>query len=410
MSLSGSRTVLGAFLALAFTMFTLSTFVSAQTETILYTFTAGSDGSGPTGSLIFDAAGNLYGTTDAGGVNDGNGGKGVVFQLSPATGGGWTETAIYAFQGGTDGEVPFGGVIFDAAGNLYGATNFGGAHSLGTVYELSPVAGGGWSEQVLYSFAGGADGANPNGGLVFDSAGNLYGTTGAGGGAQNLGTVFQLSPVSGGGWTESVILKGTTSRGGGFGGSVLVDGSNLYVTAPIGGSSNAGSIYRLTFATGLWRAGVIYSFLGGADGSQPVAGLTFRGTGHLFGTTESGGAFGIGTLFELTPGGGGAWNKTIVHDFGVASKDGLFPTNPLTVGPATQLYGTTGSGGIAGNGTLYEFKLGATGWKEKILDSFNTSTDGGPGGGIVVDGVGNLYGVQHNGGSFGAGGVYEITP
>jgi uncharacterized repeat protein (TIGR03803 family) len=408
MSLGNPRTIWGAFFAFAFTMFTLSVSASGQTEAVLYTFTGGSDGSGPTGNLIFDAAGNLYGTTDAGGVNDGNGGKGVVFELSPAVGGGWTGTVLYAFQGGTDGEVPFGGVVFDSAGNLYGTTNFGGAHNLGTIFELSPAGGGTWTEKVIFSFTGGGDGSNPNGGLAIDSAGDLFATTPVGGG-QNLGTVFELSPASGGTWTPIVVLTGTSARGGGFSGSVLVDG-NLYVPARTGGSANAGTIYQLTFGAGGWRSGVIYTFLGGTDGSLPTAGLTVRQTGHLFGTTEGGGAFSSGTLFELTPGGGGAWNKTKIHDFGVSSKDGLFPTNPLTVGAAGQLYGTTGSGGTVGNGVAVEFFKGTAGWKEKILDNFNASSDGSPGGGLVLDGAGNLYGVQHNGGSFGAGGVYEIVP
>jgi uncharacterized repeat protein (TIGR03803 family) len=410
MSLSNPRSVLGALLAFAFTIFALSAFAFGQTESILYTFTGGSDGSGPTGSLIFDAAGNLYGTTDAGGVNDGNGGKGVVFELSPASGGGWTETALYAFQGGSDGEVPFGGVIFDAAGNLYGTTNFGGAHNKGTVYELSPVAGGGWTEQVLYSFGKGNDAALPNGGLVFDSAGNLYGTTSSGG-SQNLGTVFQLSPVAGGGWTETVILNGTALYGGSFNGSVTLDNSgNFYVPAPTGSSSNAGSVYRVTHTLSGWHHGVIYSFLGGADGSEPVAGLTFRAPNILFGTTEGGGTFSSGTAFELTRT-GSTWNKTILHDFGVTSKDGLFPTIPFTIGATGQLYGTNGSGGTAGGGTAFELAKDAAGWKEKILHNFTTGADaGGPEGGVVLDGAGNLFGMGHNGGSFGAGAVYEITP
>jgi uncharacterized repeat protein (TIGR03803 family) len=403
------RTVPGAFLACAFTIFALNAFAFGQTESTLYTFTGGSDGSGPTGSLIFDAAGNLYGTTDAGGVNDGNGGKGVVFELSPAAGGGWTETPLYAFQGGSDGEVPFGGVIFDTAGNLYGTTSFGGTHSKGTVYELSPAARGGWTEQVLYNFGNGNDTALPNGGLVFDSAGNLYGMSSAGG-SQNLGTVFQLSPIAGGGWTETVILNGTALYGGSFSGTVTQDNSgNFYVPAATGSSSNAGSVYRVTHTLSGWHHGVIYSFLGGADGTQPVGGLTFRAPNILYGTTEGGGAYSSGTAFELTRT-GSTWNKTILHDFGVSSKDGLFPTVPLVIGARGQLYGTTGSGGIAGNGTAFELARDATGWKEKILDSFNTGADGGPGGGVVLDGAGNLYGVEHNGGSFGAGGVYEITP
>src|ERR1700690_3371147 len=130
MHCGNSGSFLGKFLAFAFTIFLLGVSAFGQTENVLYNFTGGSDGSGPTGNLIFDAVGNLYGTTDAGGVDDGNGGKGVGFKLSSSTGGGWTETILYAFQGGTsDGEIPDGGVVFDTGGNLYGVTDFGGAHN-----------------------------------------------------------------------------------------------------------------------------------------------------------------------------------------------------------------------------------------------------------------------------------------
>jgi uncharacterized repeat protein (TIGR03803 family) len=397
-------------LAFAFTIFLLGLSAFGQTESVLYNFTGGSDGSGPTGNLIFDSAGNLYGTTDAGGVDNGRGGNGVVFELSPATGGGWTETVLYAFQGGTsDGEVPEGGVVFDTAGNLYGTTDFGGAHNLGTVYELSPAAGGGWTEQIIYSFAGGTDGGGPNGGLVFDTAGNLYGTT-YDGGSENLGTVFELSPVAGGGWTKSVILNGTSAGGSNFEENVTLYSGSLYATAALGGSANVGSIYRLISTSSGWRGGVIYTFLGGTDGVQPRAPAAVRG-GQLFGTTDSGGTYGYGTLYELIHGTGG-WSKTIVHDFGITTKDALYPTNPLTIGPAGQLYGTSGSGGSAGNGTAFEFVNSGGAWRERILHNFTGSTtdSGGPAGGVVLDGAGNLYGMGHNGGSFNAGAVFEIVP
>ncbi|MGA2019124.1 MAG: choice-of-anchor tandem repeat GloVer-containing protein [Candidatus Sulfotelmatobacter sp.] len=407
---SNSSLILGACLAFAITMFTLSASAFGQTESILYVFTGGSDGSGPTGSLIFDGAGNLYGTTDAGGVDDGNGGKGVVYELTPATGGGWTETALYAFQGGTsDGEVPFGGVVFDAAGNLYGATNYGGAHDLGTVYELSPTGSGGWTERVIYSFAGGADGSYPNGGLVFDAAGNLYGTTVLGG-AHNQGTIFELSPTGGGGWSESVILACSLASGERPTGSVVFDSAgNLYTTASVGGSSNAGTVLRLKFASGVWHAGVIHTFLSGSDGSEPLSGLTFQYP-RLYGTTQTGGTYGAGTAFVLVPGSGGVWTKHVLHNFG-AFDDGLYPSNPLTLNATGDIFGVTGSGGTLGNGMAFELERSGGTLTEINLHNFNTGSDaGGPAGGVVLDGAGNLYGAGHNGGSFGAGAVYEIVP
>jgi uncharacterized repeat protein (TIGR03803 family) len=387
----------------------LSASAFGQTESVLYTFTDGPDGGGPFGELIFDSAGNLYGTTNAGGISN-NGGYGVVFELSPATGGGWTESPLYAFQGGNDGRGPIAGVVFDTAGNIFGTTEFGGLHNMGTVYELSPAAGGGWTEQVLYSFAGSSDGGLPNSPLVFDAAGNLYGTA-ATGGSQGLGTVFQLSPVSGGGWTEKTILNGTAARGSSFRNVTFDNHGNLYTNAASGGSSNNGTIIRLTPTSFGWNAGVVYTFLGGADGSQPASGLTFQAPGRLFGATESGGAYGFGTVYELTPGGGGMWNKTTLFNFGKVGSDTLYPTNPLTIGPADQLYSTSGSGGSGGGGTAYELaKVGGV-WKEKILYDFpNGGGIGSPNGGVVLDGAGNLYGTGHNGGASGAGGVYEIVP
>ena len=401
---------LGSLLVSAFAIFLPGVSAFGQTESILYTFTGGSDGSGPTGSLIFDAAENLYGTTDAGGVNDGNGGKGVVFELTPAAGGGWTETALYAFQGGTsDGEVPFNGVVFDSAGDLYGATNYGGAHSLGTIYELSPAGTGGWTEKVIYSFAGGADGSYPNGPLTFDTAGNLYGTTVLGG-AHNQGTIFELSPIGGGGWTESVILACSLASGERPTGGVVFDSAgNLYTTASTGGSSDAGTVLRLKLVSGVWHAGVIHTFLGSADGSEPLSGLTFQYP-RLYGTTQTGGSIGNGTAFVLVPRSGGAWTKHVLHNFG-AFADGLYPSNPVTLNAAGDVFGVTGSGGTLGNGMAFELAVSGESLTEINLHNFGTGTDsGGPAGGVVLDGAGNLYGTGHNGGSFGAGAVYEIVP
>ena len=402
--------LLGTFLVLAVAVFALNASAFGITETILYTFTGGSDGGGPFGNLVFDSTGqNLYGTTSAGGVSNSKGGNGVVFQLSHV-GGTWVENVIYAFAGGGDGAAPLGGVIFDSAGNLYGTTNSGGANGLGTVFELSPASGGGWTEQVIYSFAGGSDGANPNGGLAIDSTGNLFGTTSTGG-AANLGTVFEVSPVSGGGWSERVILTGTKARGGGFLRTVVFDAAhNLYATAPTGGASNAGSIYRLRAnSTGGWRPAAIYSFLGGSDGSSPIATLTTVVAGHLYGTTQAGGNFSSGTAFELILNSAGTWVKTILYNFGSKSTDALFPTEAL-ITEGSRLFGTSSSGGRFGSGTIFELSRPIGVWQEQVLHSFTTGSDtGGPAGSLLLS-ASNLVGLGHNGGSFGAGGVYELSP
>lgn len=399
-----SRTFPIVFLAIALIL-CISAF--GQTESVLYTFTGGTDGSLPFGNLTLDSAGNLYGTTSAGGNDSGSGGRGVVFELSPVSGGGWSESALYAFAGGKDGETPVGGVVFDTAGNLYGTTNFGGTNNLGTVFELSPASGGGWTHQVLYSFTGGDDALYPNGGLTIDAAGNLYGTS-YNGGTSDLGTVFEVSPVFGGGWSESVILNGGTARGRSFATNIVPDNAgNLYVAAYAGGSSNAGAVYRLTHTSSGWHSGVIYTFLDGADGSDP-GGLLFQSPGRLFGVTQSGGTYGYGTAYELTPATGGLWTKTILRNFGVTEGDALYLTNALVVGPSGQLYGTSGSGGAHGNGTVFELAKVSGLWKEKILYNFGVNL-GGPTGSVILEG-GNLYGLSHNGGSFGAGGIFEIVP
>src|SRR5271168_748716 len=177
---------------------------SAATEKVLHRFnTTGNGGYAPYSSLIFDAAGNLYGTTQIGGVH----GQGTVFKLMPRTGGGWTEKVLHSFNdNGKDGEVPYAGVIFDTAGNLYGTTTAGGADGHGTVFELMPTVSGAWTEKILHSFntTPGKDGYTPYGGLIFDTAGNLYGTTASGGANIHSGTVFELTPKVSGFWAEKI--------------------------------------------------------------------------------------------------------------------------------------------------------------------------------------------------------------
>jgi uncharacterized repeat protein (TIGR03803 family) len=182
------------------TLFVATRPAQAQTGTVLYNFAGNPDGADPLSGLTFDGAGNLYGTTEQGGAH----GAGAVFELSPNGGGGWNETVLYSFTGGADGRIPNGPVIFDSAGNLYGTAEYGGVYGYGVVFDLSP-RGGRWTETVLYSFAGGADGGYPVSGLIFDPAGNLYGTSGRG--------VFELSP-SGGGWKEQLIYAVGSIYGG----------------------------------------------------------------------------------------------------------------------------------------------------------------------------------------------------
>jgi uncharacterized repeat protein (TIGR03803 family) len=263
---------------------------------VLHTFW-GSDGSNPEARLTFDQAGNLYGAT----VEGGSGGSGVVFELmAPATQGGeWTYSALHSFpQDGGDGSAPAGDLVFDQAGNLYGTTSSGGGVNFnGTVFELEAPA---WTENVLHSFApGGGGNSGPQAGVTFDQSGNLYGTT-YGGGSRDQGTVFELTP-SGGVWTESVLFNGG-GHASNLSGDLIFDKSgNLYGT----GTGDGGALFRLQNQGGSWKEAELD--LDSASGPRgPVAGLAFGKLGTLYGTSYGGGVSqdcrgGCGTVFAVIP-------------------------------------------------------------------------------------------------------------
>jgi uncharacterized repeat protein (TIGR03803 family) len=296
---------------------------NAGFESVLYSFTGGSDGASPQSCPISDKTGNLYGTTEGGGVY----GYGVVFKLAP----GGKETVLHSFTGGADGGYPFANLVADASGNLYGTTVEGGDDGLGVVFRVATDG----TETVLYSFAGG-DGAYPRAGLVMDKAGNLYGTT-EGGGAQGLGVVFEV----GSGGTEKVLH----SFAGGSDGatpvaSVILDKKeNLYGTTLGGGASDEGTVFRIS------RKGkevVLHSFTGGSDGSEPFAGVVEKDA-YLYGTTFEGGASGFGTVFKLPSKGG---NDTVLYSF-TGGSDGGFPDGTV-LDQGGNLFGTTSAGGDPG--------------------------------------------------------------
>jgi uncharacterized repeat protein (TIGR03803 family) len=392
---------------------------AAQTETVLHAF-SGKDGISPSLSLVFDSAGNLYGTTAQGGSSN----NGTVFELSPS-GSSWAEKTLISFNGGGGGSQPVGGVIVDSSGNLYGTTKEGGSNGAGVVFELSPSHARSWTEKILHNFGSGKDGRFPTAALVFDTDGNLYGTT-QGGGAYGDGTeskggiAFKLAPGSTG-WTETVIHSfGNGTDGANPRCSVVLDSSgNVYGTAMNGGAHSEGAVFKISpQAHGGWKEQVLYSFnpaIDFGDGVQPVAGLVFDESGNLYGTTTVGGEQGGGTVFELSPASGGMWKETVISFF----EQPFFQPSNLYSGvvfdSAGNLYGATWRGaGVSTlfDGTLYKLTPAGDGtWTNTELVPFGANHGATPGiGSLVLDGSGNIYGATQAGGRNKDGVVFKITP
>ena len=304
----------------------------------------------PYAGLIFDAAGNLYGTTQQSGSSY----YGKVFELTPNADSSWKESVLHSFDR-TDGSSPYAGLVFDSAGNLYGAT-YDGAGGYGTVFELTPDGHGSWTESVLHSFTDdGVDGMYPFARVIFDSAGNLYGTTG-GGGAYYMGTVFELTPNGDGSWKESVLHS--FNRDGKDGifpmDRLIFDSSgNLYGTTERGGARNSGTVFELTpNKDGSWTESVLHSFKStGTGGEHPYAGVIFDSAGSLYGTT-SGGAYNYGTVFKLKPSANGRWTETVLHSF--KDHPGAIPYCELIFDGQGTLYGTTSGDGTTTFGSVFE--------------------------------------------------------
>jgi uncharacterized repeat protein (TIGR03803 family) len=406
----GLAVVLALFAAVTF----LATRAVAQTERVLYSFDDnGEDAAGPNSTLAFDKMGNVYGTTRVGGLYN----EGAVFELTLKVDGSWRERVLHSFNNnGKDGFEPYGGLVIDSSGNLYGTTYSGGAYGYGTVFELIPQAGGGWPEEILHNFGNsGTDGEYPFGSLIFSAAGNLYGTTVLAAG-EGLGTVFELKHLPDGHWGEKTLLRFTGNGTGEvpYAGLVFDAAGNLYGTTSTGGSQNAGAVFELSPASdGTWTESLLHSFAdNGTDGYDPVAGLIFDLSGNLYGTTYLGGTYDSGTAFELSPVGDGSWNESVVYDFAGGS-DGAFPNYGSLIFDSTgNLYGMTVTGGANGVGAAYELSPAVGGgWTKTILHSFGSAGDGlGPFAGLIFGASGKLYGTTQVGGNSFDGTVFEITP
>jgi uncharacterized repeat protein (TIGR03803 family) len=394
----------------------------ANTEKVLHSFGAGSDGLYPFANVIFDANEvNLYGTTWEGGSGPCNGGCGTVFEMMPGAHGEWTESVIYNFQGRpTDAGKPSDSLIFDASGNLYGTTRYGGPTSCpkacGTVFELSPGSNGTWTETILHNFTGGKDGENPYAELIWDKAGNLYSNT-YGGGAHGKGTVFEMSP-SGSGWTKTVLYSFAGSDGNGpLAGLVFDSQGNLYGTTGRGGSADKGVVFELSpTGQGAWKQTVIHSFAGGTtDGAEPSADLIFDSAGNLYSTARNGGSGncknGCGIVFELSPSSGGPWTETILHNFS-GNPDGTNPFGGLIFDKSGNLWGTTQSGGSKNDGVIFELTLANGTWTESIAHEFRGwPKDGAKSyANLILNSKGNFFGTTIFGGANDPGVVFEYIP
>jgi len=405
-----ARTAVLASLAVLATVLTIVPTAPAQTLHVLHNFT-GPDGWSPDGALVRDRAGNFYGTTDAGGAID----RGTVFRLSRA-GSGWILTTLYSFQGQADGCFPSAGVVFGPDGALYGTTYECGQYGHGTVFRVRPSPSPcratlcPWEETVLHNFTDGADGGNPVGNVVFDQAGNLYGATPTGG--YGLGLVYELSP-SNGGWTERVLWDFT-----GFGGinpySALIfdNAGNLYGTTYNGAGDYGGEVYELSPSGSGWTQQVLspIEFMATAT----CGGVVMDARGNLFGASGCDDLGLPGGVYELTPS-NGSWTFNVLYT--VSGSQG--PADTPTLDAAGNVYATSSGTGLYSYGQVLKLTPSDGGWIYTDLHDFTNGADGSyPPGSVLLDGNGNLYGTTLYGGTgpctintyTGCGVVWEITP
>ncbi|MGB9473436.1 MAG: choice-of-anchor tandem repeat GloVer-containing protein [Candidatus Udaeobacter sp.] len=395
--------------ALIFSMALSLTAATGTTTDVIFSFEE-DEGEYADTDLETDSAGNIYGTT----VLGGDFGSGTVFQLSP-TPNGWVHAVLYSFTGGTDGGEPYKGVTLDRDGNLYGTAVTGGSGSCeggcGVIYKLTNIKGT-WTQKVVHAFTGGDDGSGPGSRVTVDRAGNIYGMTPTGG-ANGLGTIYKIGPLSSGALTFKVIhafTGGADGSSGSAGRMILRDG-HLYGAATTGGSNGSGVIFQLTpKALGGWDFQTIYTFQGQPDGSFPYGALLFDDSGNIYGTTYYGGANGIGAVYKLSPQAVGEWTEEVIYSFQQGT-DGNSPISNLVFDKNGNLYGTTSEGGL-GSGAI--FKLAPTGggnWTETVVHAFAGPPDGGFSyNGMVVDVFGNFYGATVHGGENDDGSIYKFTP
>ena len=381
--------------------------IPRSNETVLYSFDGYTDGGDPAADLVADSSGDIFGTTVVGGQYA----CGTVFKLAPAKKQPWNESVLYSFDCYGHGKNPYGGVAFDARGNLDGTTVSGGAGSCGSsgcgiVFQLAASG-----ETVLHDFTAGADGFGPGGGVAIDKDGNLYGTT-PDGGLYSAGVVYSVSHGRKGS-RETVIHSFTGGTDGSVGslGRLLVDASgNLYGVAEEGGAGY-GTVFKLSHHKRHWQLTTLYAFEGTPDAASPYGGLIADSSGDLFGTTYYGGNANAGTVFELARNGSN-YRERVLYGF-KGGVDGSNPTGTLVFGASGDLYGTTSNGGgsCGSYGCGVVFALDPRSKKERLLHSFSGGNDGQhPYYGLLLGKKGVLYGTTAAGGRSGQGVVFEVKP
>lgn len=381
-----------------------------QTYQIIHTFTGGGDGATPDAGLTPDGHGNYYGTTYSRGAH----GQGTVFKIMPH-GSSWLLSTLYGFTGGADGGEPTTEVTFGPDSSLYGV------NSATAVYNLRPSAtrplsvSEAWTDRTLYQFQGFEDGFNPSGNLIFDRSGNMYSAMEVGGQGcyEGCGLIYELSP-SGQGWQKSVVYA---FQGGVDGeapeGVVFDPAGNIFGTTIGGGQNGLGAIFELTPDSGGWNETTLYSFANGSGGNQPAAGLVEDAAGNFYGGTLFGSGGG-GVIFELSPSAGG-WVYTVLYNFPGCGGYGTGPKAPLTLDAAGNLYGTFDGYYNSCPAGVFKLSPGQSGWTYTSLHNFTGGSDGAhPYSSVSIDANGNLFGTASAGGQGcygeGCGVVWEITP
>ena len=415
-------TLIRAFALVVFLAVLTTAGVLSQAQsnfTVLHNFSGGVDGAYPDSTPTLDRAGNLYGTAAVGGTGQCSGrGCGTAYRLTHVNGS-WTFNPLYSFTGQSDGAFP-SGVTIGPDGTLFGTTTVGGAYQYGTLFNLKPPASAvcrsflcPWTEITLHSFDL-FSGWDQRGNVVFDSQGNLYGTTGSGG-THNSGTVYEAIR-SGGTWNVNVIHNFDQLADDGNmpdSGVALDSAGNIYGTTQLGGIGpyRFGTVFELSPSQGGWTETILHFFTGVGEGCQPAAGLVLDRAGNLYGATLGSGATctGYGTLFELSPQGGG-WNLRTLYTF---SAEG--PESTLAIDSAGNLYGTVPLGGHSGCGyyncgTVFELSPSGGGWTYTDLHDFSGNDGAQPQAGVAVTGPGGyLYGTTSGGGTHGDGVIYQIN-